>query len=76
MAGGGYDIGAGFSGSSSSTASNSGANQVKGGGVNFIIADRGSSASGSSSTKTLLTVTAIVVGVGLVAFVAWRMVKK
>jgi len=71
----GYDIGASLSGSSSSAASNASATDVKGGGVTFVIADKGSTASGSSSTKTLLTVTAIVLGVALVAFVAWRLVK-
>jgi len=72
---GGYDIGASLSASSTATAANSGATSVKGGGVQFVIADKGSTASGSSSTKTLLTVTAVVLGVALVAFVAWRLVK-
>ena len=76
MAGAGYDIGASLSASSTATSSNSGPVNIKGGGVSFNISDKGSTASGSSSTKTLLTVTAIVLGAALVAFVAWRLVKN
>ena len=71
---GGYEGAA--SGSSSSTASNSGAIQVKGGGVQFTIADKGATATGSSSTKTLLLIVSLVVGVALVGFVIWKLTKK
>ncbi len=75
MAGAGYDIGVSLSSSPSATAANSGAVEVKGGGVTYNIAGSKGSVTATSSTKTLLTVIAIVIGVALVSFVAWKLVR-